>query len=202
MTYSHCIKPLLAITGFFAILIGPAYSQSVTLTTGSGSGAPGATVNIGISVASSGGAQPAGLQWTLSYSSADISNITVTADSAATSAGKSVSCSSSSGSTICVIFGLNTTTIANGSVAVASFQIAPASQAASIPIQISGVVAATSGGGSITASGAGGTITVNQPVSGYWVRFIFLSPEGVLRHHPSCGRSSGLNYLRKGRILL
>src|ERR1700737_585861 len=97
MTYSHCIKLILAITGFFAILIRPAYSQSVTLTTGSGSGAPGSTVNIGISAANSGGAQPAGLQWTLSYSAADISSVAITADSAATSAGKSASCSSSSG---------------------------------------------------------------------------------------------------------
>src|SRR5467141_3991567 len=161
---SYCLRPLPALmTGLCAILIGPAWGQSVALSVGSGSGAPGGTVSIGISLANLGGAQPAGLQWSLSYSSADISSVTVAADSAATSAGKSVSCSSSSGSTTCVVFGLNTTVIGNGSVATASFQISASSLATSIPIQIGGVVAATASGSSINASGTGGVISVSQP---------------------------------------
>ncbi len=138
-----------------------ATGQPVALTVGTGAAAPGGTVNIGISFNSSPSAQPAALQWTLSYSSTDISSLTVTPGSGATGAGKSIVCSSSPGSTICIVYGLNDNTIPNGSVAVASFVIAPGSTATSIPIQISGVVAATPAGNSTGASGGGGAITVN-----------------------------------------
>src|SRR5579864_2766937 len=104
------------------ISLASSYGQTVTLALGSGSGNPGSTLNLGVAL--SGGAAPAGLQWTLNYSSGDISSVAVTIGSSASASGKSVQCSGSTGSTTCVVYGLNNTGIADGPVATASIQIA------------------------------------------------------------------------------
>src|SRR5258707_250486 len=139
------------ITVFFMFLIVEAYGQTATLAVGSGSGVPGTTVSIGIIL--TGSAQPAGLQWSLTYPSASVSNVMVTAGSSAINAGKSIYCSGGAGSSICLLAGLNSTGMADGSIAVASFQIVSGTAAPSIPIQISQVVAVSPSGGSIAASG-------------------------------------------------
>ena len=72
----------LCLTGLFAS------AQNVSFSIGSGTAAPGGTAVLNISIASTGGAQPAGLQWTLGYSAADISSITFAPGAAATAAGR------------------------------------------------------------------------------------------------------------------
>jgi hypothetical protein len=160
-SYMNVVNRSNVSSGFVAKGIWNAYGQSVELTGASGAGSKGTTVNIDISMAATGGVQPSVLQFTLSYSSTDISSVNVAADVAATGAGKSISCSSSTGSTICMIYGVNNNTIANGSVAIASFQIASGSTTTSIPIQISAVLDVTTDGNPISAAGAGAVITVN-----------------------------------------
>jgi uncharacterized protein (TIGR03437 family) len=137
-------------------LIG--FGQSVTLSIGSGSATAGATVSVPITVASSGGAQTAGLQWSFSYSS-DITSVSVVAGSSATDAGKTITCSG----TTCLVLGFNTTAIADGTVATATFQIASNPSNTSILVQITGVVASTATGTSIPATGGSGTITLPVP---------------------------------------
>ncbi len=92
--------------------------QSVTLSIGSGSGTAGATVSLPVNLTSTGGAQTAGLQWSFAYSS-DITSVTVVAGPSATNAGKSVTCSAND----CVLFGVNNTAMADGTVATATFQL-------------------------------------------------------------------------------
>ena len=145
---------LLALVGVQTISLG----QSVTVGIGSGSGTAGSTIDLPITLVSSGGAQSAALQWSFSYPS-DLSIVTVVAGPSSINAGKSITCAGNS----CLILGFNSTPIADGTVAVATFQVSAAPSATSIPIQITGVVASTATGDSIPASGGSGTISLPGP---------------------------------------
>src|SRR5665213_3309584 len=155
------VRPM---TRYFVILLALlavqriSFGQSVTIGIGSGSSTAGSTITLPITLASAGGAQPAGLQWSFGYSS-DITSVTVVAGPSATNAAKSVSCSGNN----CLILGFNSTTIADGTVATATFQIASNPSTTSIPIQITGAVASTAAGISIPASGGTGTISLPAP---------------------------------------
>src|SRR5258708_5196567 len=88
----------LFVLGFAAL---PASAQQATVTLDSATTSPGGSVNLNISLTTSGGAQPAGLQWTMNYPAADIGTVSVVAGASANAAGKTVSCANNSGSTIC-----------------------------------------------------------------------------------------------------
>ena len=100
----------------------------------------------------------------MSYSSSVVASVNVVAGSAATAAGKGVTCSSITGSTTCVVFAQNQNNISNGVVAVATFNIASGAVASSQPIQVTQVVATSAAGQSLSSSGTGGTISVSQVV--------------------------------------
>src|SRR5687767_14892921 len=92
----------LAISLWLAPLLAyPAWSQQVAFSLTAGTGAPGSTVTLSLSMTASGGAQPASLQWRIGYPS-DVTSVAVNAGTALTAAGKSVTCFSSGGSTTCV----------------------------------------------------------------------------------------------------
>lgn len=139
-------------------------AQQVTLSMASGATAPGGTVSLDISLATSGGAQPAGLQWTLSYPVSDVSGVNIVAGASANAAGKTLTCNSASGSTICVLYALNTTTITDGVVATATFTVPSSSLDSSAPIPMTAVVATDLNGYQIASSGSGATITIAQPI--------------------------------------
>ena len=163
-TVSGSLPGTLTNTFVFIVLcaaVKPAHAQQVGLWIGSGSGSPGSSVALDVSLTVSGGAQPTGIQWSMNYP-ADVTNISVTASSAAIAAGKSLSCSAAGGSTTCVVFGVNTTAIGNGAVATATITMSPASTSISLPIAVSGIVASDALGNAIPASGTGGVITVIQ----------------------------------------
>src|SRR5437899_92789 len=98
-------------------------AQGISLGLGSASGAPGKSVSLDIFLDSTGTTRPAALQWTIGYSTADISSINVTAGSGAITAGKIVACNPTPGSVICVVYGLNNTTVLNGAVATVQLTI-------------------------------------------------------------------------------
>jgi uncharacterized protein (TIGR03437 family) len=129
-------------------------AQNVVLTLGSGSGNPGATVTLPITLTNLGGPPPSSLQWSFSYPTA-ITGVTVTVGSAATSAQKVLAC----GGSACAIYGTNQTGINSGVVAMATFQLAP-SVSGSIPISLTNVIAASAAAGSIPATSGPGTIAV------------------------------------------
>jgi hypothetical protein len=143
---------------------GTLLAQQVTLSIGSGSAARATSVTIPIIMSSSAGAQPAAFQWTMGYSSSDISSVSVTAGSSATSAGKNVTCNSSSTATTCIASGLNMNTISGGTVANATFTIAAGAVDTTVPVQITGVMATDMvGTTSFSTSGTGGILTILQP---------------------------------------
>jgi uncharacterized protein (TIGR03790 family) len=142
-------------------VISAVAAGTVTLTLGSATGTKGGSVPLNLTLASSGGALPAAVQWTFSYSSSDITGVTVAPGLSATTAGKFVTCPTNT----CVAYGLlngvlNSNTITNGTVAVATFQIASNTSSTTIPIQVTTTVASSGAGDSIQASASGGTITI------------------------------------------
>jgi List-Bact-rpt repeat protein len=151
-------RKLLVLMVFASLVLSHAYGQSATLSIGTASGTPGSTVSIGISLDSTPGSEPAALQWTFSYSPTDVSGIAWTVGAAAADAGKSISCSENS----CILYGPNENTISNGIVAVASVWISPTTIATTIPIQITGVVAASGAGDIVPSFATSGSITISQ----------------------------------------
>ncbi len=135
----------------------PAFSQS-SLAVSSGSTTPGGTTSVNLSLTSAAGNAPAAVQWTLTYPASNVSAVAVSTGSAATAAGKSVSCSGGSGSYRCLVKGMNSTSISDGVVAVVS--VTMSSSAASTTISIDRPMGASSSGAEVGMTGTGGTITV------------------------------------------
>ena len=102
----------------------------------------------------------AGLEWTLKYSTADITSATMAVGSAATAAGKQMSCTSSAGSSTCLLWGINSTTISSGVVATVALTLSPTTQNTSSSIQLVNGVAAGSNGTAMTTSTAGSTLSI------------------------------------------
>ncbi len=148
----------------FAAASSQAMGQQVTLVSSSGSVAPGGTVTLGLSQASSGGALPVAVQWTISYSASVVSGVSVVAGSSATGAGKNVTCSSTTGSTICIVYGMNQTVIGDGVLANATFTISPSAPNSTVPIQAVTVTVASAAGTAIPGSGQAGSIAVSRIV--------------------------------------
>jgi hypothetical protein len=129
------------------------FGKAVTLSLGSAYAKPGWTVDLPITL--SGGAQPAALQWSFGFSS-DVTAVTVVAGPSTKTAGKTISCSANT----CLLFGVNRTTIADGVIATATFQIAANPAATTIEITVKSAVAAKIDGSSISASGGVGKVTL------------------------------------------
>lgn len=147
---------LIAFSAFACI---PALAQQSSLSLASGSAKPGGSVALSLSLTNSAGTQPGSLEWTMTYPASDISGVSVAVSSSASVAHKTVNCNnSSSGSTVCVLSGLDENTIPAGTVATATFQVAANSQDKSIPVQLAGM-GADAEGSLLPVSATGGTIT-------------------------------------------
>jgi len=138
---------------FWAAFPAGVMAQSVVLSSGSGTGVARGTVALAINIAST--TPVAAVAWSFSYP-ASIAGLSVVPGDAAEGAQKSVVCAG----TTCLAYGQNRTPIANGTLAVATFRLAPDASGPAIPIRIVGVSAATPAGASIPASGGSGLISV------------------------------------------
>lgn len=156
----------------------PVYAASgqTNLSLASGSASPGSTVVLNLSLSSTGPDFPSSLQWTVGYSTADIASITWAAGPSATSAGKSVSCGTGTGSMTCIVAGLNNSTISNGVVATATVTIAASPVNATTQITITNPVASDPTGSPIAASSSGGSISISFPTVSVTVT---TSPSGL-----------------------
>jgi hypothetical protein len=128
-------------------------AQSAVLSIGSGSAAAKGTVTLNLDLASS--TDVASVEWSLSYG-ADVVGLSVIPGGAALEAGKSVVCSGAT----CLAFGPNDTAIANGTLAVVTFQLAATVTGSNIPIQVVAVSAASPAAVPVPASGNTGSIAV------------------------------------------
>ena len=131
------------------------FGQQVALSLGSAVATPGTSAELTVSTAAIGVVQPAIIQWTMQYP-ADVTGIQVSPGPAAANAGKNISCSYGISAATCLAWGENQTTIPDGILATAMFQISPGSRNANISI-LNGPASASDGEGNplAAASGAG-----------------------------------------------
>ena len=138
-------------------------AAGATLSLSSGSGFPGSTVAVAISVGATGDL-PAAAEWEVSYSTTDFSAVTLSAGPAATN--KSLSCAAGSGTATCLLWGLNNQAITNGVVATLNLTISGSTTTTSSPVQFFNAIMADSAGNAISTSATGGTITILPSLNG------------------------------------
>ena len=148
----------LFLSGLLLIFGCAAHAQTSTLGVSSAIVNPGGSALLGVALNVSGTA-PAGLEWTIAYSPAQISAISITPGPAATAALKTLSCASAPGAVTCILTGLNTNALGSGPVAYLNATVAPGTTIA--PIQISNSIGVDSiGNGLPVMSAVEGTIAV------------------------------------------
>lgn len=161
----------------FALLL-PSWTlfaqSSLTLSSGfaAAAAAPGA-VSLNLSLASPSGTNVAAVQWNLTYPTS-LSNVSLDAGSALTTAGKTLTCAPTAGGLICIASGLNANGIGNGVVATLS---ATASGSTSINVGLSGALGATPDGGGVSVASTG--ITINPTPSPITVSSLSCSPSSL-----------------------
>ena len=138
------------------------FAQGVALSLSSGSGGPGSTVVLNLSVSSTSGNKPASVGWTISYSTTDFSSVNVAVGAAATAASKSISCNNTAGSAKCVAWGLNANAISNGVLATVSMTISGSTRNTSSAVSLSNGLSALPSSTSVATSTTGSVVTIVQ----------------------------------------
>ncbi len=138
---------------FSALVSWPLLAQSATLGL-SCSNTVRAGSSLTCSIALSGGALPAGLQWTLGTST-PVGVVLVTPAAATTAAQKSVACNVQN---TCLLTGINANQIADGVLAILTIPVPAASPGQQMNLSLSEAIAASLAGTAVAVS-------VNPPVS-------------------------------------
>jgi hypothetical protein len=105
---------ILTILTLSTLFASPAMAQQAAISLSSGTTVPGGSVVLNVSLANSGGAQTAAVQWTMGYPLSDVASVSAAAGPGLSAPGKSLSCNTSNGSAICVAYGMNSNIIGNG----------------------------------------------------------------------------------------
>ena len=155
-------KSLLPVVLFLTISQAVALAQTVSLSGSLGTGISGGTATVNLNLTTSGGAQPAAIEWTTTYSTTDISSISVTAAGTAAAAGKTVICSYGTGTAICILYAMNQAVIADGLAAQISVNLT-STTAAATALSFSAPVASTPDGTDIAATASGAQIAIGSP---------------------------------------
>lgn len=155
------IPAVLACAASLGLLNGVLEAQS-SLVLSSGTGTPGATVPLNLTLTSTSGNLPAAIQWSLGYSTG-VASLSVTPGAAVTAAGKSITCGTNGAGMVCIAVGNNANTIANG--VVATVNVTLTANATSAAVTVTNTFAASAAGESITSSGTGATVLVVQTIT-------------------------------------
>lgn len=155
------------------------WGQTGGLTLGNGSTTPGGSVAVNLTYQSTGTTAPSGLEWTLSYPSSVVSNVTVTAGAVATAAGKAVTCNPATGSVTCIAYGLNSTALANGTVATVTLAVSTSATNQTAAINVVNTSGSDGTGTGMTIGGTAGTLAVTGGVSLPGVSALSCNPSAV-----------------------
>src|SRR5579864_1234365 len=118
----HHVIPLLTV----GILFFPAaYGQTSSLILSSGQALQGTTTTLSLSLTSLPGSEPAGAQWTFTYDPGLVSAISASAGPVAVTAGKLIACADGGGSYGCLVTGINSNVLQNGTVANIKVTLSP-----------------------------------------------------------------------------
>ncbi len=149
MTYPRlCLKLVPVILAVLAAGAGSAQ----TLSVGTGSGPKGGTITVPVNLNSgTSGVHPAALEWTINYTAADFTAITLAATGdAAAAAGKTVSCGAVTSTTVtCIAAGITANTIQDGVVAMLTFHVSGFTAAVTSQVSISQAMGAAADGSSV-----------------------------------------------------
>jgi len=160
----------LVICSLIGLSLKWAGAQTATIALGSGSGIPGGTVDISVSLASTGGAQPSALNFTVTHPFSDLSTAQglITPGGSVTAAGKTLTCSLKTGLTVCVVAGIsppNSNVIPNGLLGTIRYQIAQGIAPGPGPkidtLAVTGVTVSDAAGRYISSGGSGGTVSIS-----------------------------------------
>ncbi len=168
MTTSTSDSPLVKI--IFALFLASLSMRSVlaadaiALSLLPGSALPGGAVALNLDMTATG-TQAAGLQWTFRYAPGDVVSVQVVAGPASVAAGKTVNCAAGSGTYTCLLAGVNSSTIANGTVATATFSISTTPSGQVIPIQVSDSLSSSLTGVGIATTATGSSVSILSPVA-------------------------------------
>ena len=156
----HYGRRLLFIAG---LLAGTSILSAQSVVLSSGSAPIGSSILLNLSLNTpSGTAQPAGIQWTFSYPTAEVSIFSVAAGPVLATANKSLTCAGSAQSYTCLATGMTTDTIPNGVVATVSVVLA--SGATTAAIGVGNPVSASLAGEALPLSATGGSASLtNSP---------------------------------------
>src|SRR5208282_6034328 len=142
----------------FLIFCGLGIGQSISLALTSGSGSPGTPVVLNLAMSDPNNTQPASLQWVMNYSTTDFSAVSMVVGSAATAAGKTLSCNNIAGTSTCVVDGMNQTAISGGVVATVTLTISATTQHTSSNVLLTTGVASSAVGSTISSTNSGATV--------------------------------------------
>src|SRR5581483_3652775 len=155
----------LLIFGF--IPAGLTVGWGATLSLGAGSAAPGTTASLPISF-SGLGSQVSALEFTISYSTADFTNISLSLGSSGSSASKTLGCNSNAnGQYSCLISGMNQNLISDGVVGTVVLAVSSSTASASSAVSIVTALGSGPNGTSQAITGSGSTVAISgAPISG------------------------------------
>jgi hypothetical protein len=144
------------------LLVDAGFAQVLSLE--SGPAEPSSTVLLNLTL-NAGQTTVAALQWTLSYSTKDISAIQVAISPAAASVGETLSCASQTATMTCLLASLSRGTVPSSVVAVVTVTISPTATDATSTIGLSKVVGASMAGQSFPIEANGAVLTIDGPTS-------------------------------------
>src|SRR5580658_1672250 len=122
------------------------WGQGVALSLSSGSGTPGESVVLNLSLNATG-ASPQSTEWTLNYSTTDFTSASFALGS--DDSDKSLSCSNGAGTATCLVWGLNSQSLPSNVVASVTLTLADSTPDTSSLIQLASGLSAGSTGASI-----------------------------------------------------
>ncbi|MCC6342638.1 MAG: hypothetical protein IT166_10580 [Bryobacterales bacterium] len=176
----RCLLLSLTVSGF-----NSAFAQSISLSLSSGHATPGSTVELEISLRTTGAIPPSALMFTVTYSTADISAMSASAGSAAASAGKSIYCNQNAGSLACILYGLNRTTISDGEAAKIHATVSAVTTNPAIVTGLNSSLASSADGLPLAVQASGGVISTGLSSGGQaGLRFVPLTPCRVIDTRP------------------
>ena len=138
------------------------FGQQVAVSLNSATTIPGSSATLTVSASANGGVQPAVVKWTMQYP-AGVTGIQVSPGPAAAAAGKNITCSYGISAATCLAWGENQTSIPDGALATATFQISAANRNSTIAIVSSPASASDGDGNSLPVAVAGGMINLILP---------------------------------------
>ena len=143
-----------------ALSITAGLAGSATLSMDTAAAIPGGTASLPLTLSASG-ASVSTLQWTLNYSSSDVSHIDILVGPSGNASAKDLTCVPvADGTAACMLSGLNQNAISDGVVATAVLTLSPQTVASSEIVSVTGAASSSGEGLPIDVDASGSAVTL------------------------------------------